>query len=400
MVAANPLPDPALRTWATKRQIEFLDAIDRHGSIHAAAKELGLNRNGIYASMSGLQAKAARMGYAPGHDMRHPVPSPFVVKGVSTYYDREGEARGQWVKSAVDRDRSEEIVREFVSGLVEDARGLSPSIAPPAHADADLLCVYPMGDPHFGLKAWQDETGESFDLLIAESLTNGAIDRLVTSAPDAETAILLNLGDFFHADNQDNRTRSGHQLDVDTRWSKVMQVGLRAMVHAIKRCLEKHAKVIVRNVKGNHDTHSSFALALALDAYFSNNARVTVDLSPAPFWFHRFGKNLIGATHGDGIKMANLPGIMAHDRAVDWGLTQFRYFYIGHVHHDEVKEFPGVKCESFRTLAARDAWHAGQGYRAGRDMRLIVLHSEFGEIERHRVDVAMIDPAASETIHE
>jgi hypothetical protein len=30
---------------------------------------------------------------------------------------------------------------------------------------------------------------------------------------------------------------------------------------------------------------------------------------------------------------------------------------------------------------------AGQGYRAGRDMRLIIYH---GEIERHRCDVAML----------
>jgi hypothetical protein len=46
--------------------------------------------------------------------------------------------------------------------------------------------------------------------------------------------------------------------------------------------------------------------------------------------------------------------------------------------------------EAFRTLAARDAWHAGQGYRAGRDMRLLVHHKDFGEVERHRCDIAML----------
>jgi hypothetical protein len=47
--------------------------------------------------------------------------------------------------------------------------------------------------------------------------------------------------------------------------------------------------------------------------------------------------------------------------------------------------------EYFRTLAARDAWHAGQGYRSGRDMQCIIHHREFGEIGRHRRGIAMID---------
>jgi hypothetical protein len=49
-------------------------------------------------------------------------------------------------------------------------------------------------------------------------------------------------------------------------------------------------------------------------------------------------------------------------------------------------ELPGLLCESFRTLAARDAYATGAGYRAGRDMRLIVHHREDGEIERYRCD--------------
>ena len=43
------------------------------------------------------------------------------------------------------------------------------------------------------------------------------------------------------------------------------------------------------------------------------------------------------------------------------------------------------------TLAAADAYAAGAGYRAGRDMRLIVHDSEHGEVERHRCDIGMIE---------
>jgi hypothetical protein len=118
---------------------------------------------------------------------------------------------------------------------------------------------------------------------------------------------------------------------------------------------------------------------------------VTIDLDPNVFWYYKFGKVLIGATHGDTCKTDKLPAIMACDRSEDWGQTRFRYYYHGHIHHDSVKELPGCMVESFRTLAARDAWHSGAGYRSGRDMRCIVHHKDFGEIERHRCDVAMLE---------
>jgi hypothetical protein len=169
-----------------------------------------------------------------------------------------------------------------------------------------------------------------------------------------------------------------------------MQVGLRALIHIIKRALEKHAEVIVRIVKGNHDPNSSFALALALDAYFHADERVRIDLSPAVHWYLPFGKVLLGVTHGDQAKARDLPGIMAADRPELWGASTFRRWLAGHVHHDRVEEFAGATVEYFRTLAGSDAWHAGMGYRAGRDMRCIVFHREFGEVERHRVDISMV----------
>jgi hypothetical protein len=381
--------DPKLREWATPTQLKYLDAIEQHGSGSKAADALGVHKSAVNRSIQALKNTAAKHGYSPEHDLQHPVAPGQMLRGASTLY-KDGKAILQWVKTKADDEKLEAILREFIGNLVEDARGLSPVIPAPRTSEADLLAVYPMGDPHFGMQSWGDETGDDFDLKIAEQLLYAAIDRLVESAPAAATALLLNLGDFFHADNQNNTSQSGHQLDVDTRWAKVMQVGLRAMVHAIKRLLEKHQAVIVRNVKGNHDSHSSFALALALDAYFSNNPRVKVELSPAAFWYFRFGQVLIGSTHGDTCKMADLPAVMACDRSKEWGETSFRYWYVGHIHHDELKEFPGVTVESFRTLAARDAWHAAKGYRAGRDMRCIVLHKEFGEIGRHRCDLAMI----------
>lgn len=383
--------DERLLEFATDKQRAYVEAINRLGGYRAAARELGVNNTTVRQMVQLLARRAALKGYSPAHDMTRTVPDGFKVKGVSTYYNKDGKPTGQWVKSKLDDARAEQILREFVASLAADIRGISPAADIPELSNADLLAVYPLGDPHFGMYAWGAETGEAFDTTEAERLTCGAIDRLIASAPPAEHAIILPLGDYFHADDSTSRTpNSGHALDVDTRWPKVLQAGLRAMLYCVQAALKKHQTVTVRIVKGNHDSHASFALALAVDAYFSNQPRVRVDLSPAAMWYYRFGKVLIGSTHGDQTKIADMLGIMAFDRAKDWGETKHRYWYLGHVHHQTQKEFPGVIVEQFRTLAARDAWHAGQGYRAGRDMTLIVHHKEHGEVERHRCDIGML----------
>jgi hypothetical protein len=383
--------DPGLAPWATAKQLAYIESVNTLGSFRAAAKACGVNPDGVRASLRALEARAALQGYAPASGMTHVVPSPFVLKGTSTLYDADGTVKLQWHKTKLDGALQEEAIRTFITHLVEDARGLSPSIPRPERNYESLLATYVIGDPHFGLYAWKAESGEDFDLDIAERELCAAIDRLVDSAPAAATALLAELGDFFHADNESNQTaRSGNALDVDTRWAKVMQVGLRAMIYAINRLLEKHQKVIVRIVKGNHDGHSSFALALALDAFYSNNARVRIDLSPAAHWFLKWGKTLLGITHGDTTKMPMLPGVMAADRPQEWGATVHRYWLCGHVHHAKKEEYPGVVIEYFRTLAPRDAWHSEQGYRAGRDMTCIVYDTTHGELERHRCDIGMI----------
>lgn len=383
--------DPELKQFATESQKKYVDAVNETGSMRAASRKLGVNYTSVQQAVDSLEKKAALRGYAPAHGMTHVAPSPFVVRGTSTLYGEGGEQKMQWVKTRLDDEKVAEVIKQFVEHLVQDAKGLSLLVPLPKNPSADLLNVFPLGDPHFGMYAWAAEAGDDFDTEIAEKVTYAAVDRLVASAPPADTAIILPLGDLLHADDTRNRTpQSGYTLDVDTRYQRVIQIALRAFKRAIYRALETHKLVIAKILPGNHDPHSSFAIALALAEYFSNNPRVTIDLSPSLFWYYRFHSVLIGATHGDKAKGQDLLGVMASDRAEDWGQTKFRYWYTGHIHNFTGKELPGVVLESFRTLAPKDAWHAGMGYRAGRDAYCITHHKDFGEIERHRCDVAML----------
>ena len=339
----------------------------------------------------------ARQKIAAGEllaDIETRVPDGFTAKGVSTLYDAEGNVRAQWVKTTVDQERAREAFEVAIRDLCASVPA-KPAVAAPVHSDDDLMTVIPMGDPHFGLLSWARETGENFDLEIAERLTFAAVDRLAALTPPTGTALLLNLGDFFHADNGSNRTpRGGNELDVDGRFAKIASVGFRAMIRCVDRLLEKHGKVIVRNNRGNHDPHQAAMLTIAMEAHYHAEPRVEIEATPSGFYFHRFGKVLIGSTHGDGAKLTDLPLIMANDAPEEWAAARFRVWHCGHFHHDQVKDLVGCTVETHRTLAAGDAWHKYQGYRANRDMKAIVYHREFGEVNRIRCGVEMLREAA------
>ncbi len=390
MTLANPRIDPKLYVYATGGERKIMNAVLKHGSSIAAAKKLKMHRSTVDRALLRISTNAARAGYAPGH-FNNGVAPGYLMGKVTVQRDAVGAVERTWERQSPEMMDSLAAMRQFADSLSAGFENLAPSVKGPQFEATDLLCVYPWGDPHFGMYAWWQDAGADFDLQIAEKLTKDAVDRLVASAPVGSTGLLLNLGDMFHADNQKNTTNSGHQLDVDGRWSKVQQVGLMAMVHCILRMLEVHSKVVVKMNKGNHDGQSSYGLALMLSCWFHNEPRVHVDLSPAVHWYYPFGKVLIGSTHGDETKGKDMGAVMAADKPKLWGNSEFRYWYVGHVHHKDVKEYPGVIVEYMRTLAARDAWHQGQGYRAGRDMQLIVHHREHGEIERHRCDIGMLE---------
>jgi hypothetical protein len=373
-VPTPPLSDEKMR--------EAVEAVQTHGSINRAADALGLARSTVQDRVKA----AARKGIAPGHWENGTAPG-YAIGKVTIQRGPTGAVERTWERQSPDAAQSQEAFAAAIRDLCLSVPP-APLIPAPVAFDDDLLNVIPMGDPHFGLLSWKPETGESFDLEIAEAMTFGAVDKLVSRAPPAGVGLLLNLGDYFHADDSTNRTPRGqNQLDVDGRFQKVASVGFRAMLRCIERMLETHAKVIVRNNPGNHDPHQALMLNIAVGARFHDNPRVYVDPSPSPFYYYRHGKVLIGSTHGDGAKLADLPLLMADDVKHDWAASDFRVWHVGHFHHNQrlaQKDLVGCEVETHRTLAAGDAWHRHAGYRALRDMKVISYHREYGEDLRIR----------------
>lgn len=368
----------ALIPYTTDRQREYIEAIIRHRGVRAAADVLNVNHTTISKSIKAVRVKAAMQGHSPDHDMVHDVPNPFIVKGVSTYYNRDGVAAGQWVKSTISQEAQQAALQAMADGI---SAGIQPRAVIPAPSCVDdaLLTVYPLGDPHSGLYSWIKETGQAFDLAEYERINTLAIDAIMAGSPKSETALYIDLGDTTHSSDDKKRTPgSGHYLDVSGRIAEAIESSFKLKVYHIDRLLEHHNKVIFRLNRGNHDPVTAVAISGMVRERYRLHDRVTVVDPYNPYWYFEFGKVMIATAHGDGAKAPQMGPIMATDQAEMWGRTKHRHAFLGHVHHWKGEGFPGVTVEYFGTLAAPDWYSHHAGYRSTREIKSITFHKEHG----------------------
>jgi len=377
-----------LADYATSdRQREVVAAYELHGSSRKAAKALGVSKNAIQATINRLRIKAALKGDSPEHHLTHPTAPGFTTKRVSTAYGDDGAVRLQWHIQEPEKVALEEIQAGLVQAFSAELRGLYKPIAPPKTVDADLLSCYLIGDHHFGMYAWSQETGgDDYDTEIASRILRETTEKLIARSPNSETGLLLNVGDFLHANDTTSRTpASKAELDTDGRMGRVGRLAGELLRMLVIRMLQKHKKVIVVNARGNHDPDASMWLNEVLRAYFYDEPRVEVMDNFNKFVWLEFGQNLIVCHHGDKIKRQQMYEAVTRNLSELWGRCKHRFGWTGHIHHKDAEEIGGMMFESWNVLPPPDSWHAGGGYGAERSMSCVVLHREDGEDVRYKV---------------
>ncbi len=417
--------DLNLRQFATEKQWRYLTAWHETGSQAEAAKLLNCHPSGVYAARLAVERKASQQGYNPENSvfhMKHQVPNGFVLKGQSalvnengtvsqrwdktrlsggersdfqyvpdpkkiqstaTQVDQTGRVISQWTREVAGASAREEAWQAWADGLKEAIKPIKKIPVSKAKKASDLCAVYPIGDHHLGMLSWAAETGADYDIDIGERLLQAAFDYLIDASPACDTALIASLGDFQHYDSWESVTpTSGNMLDADGRFPKMVRASSRLLRYAIEAALKKHNRVHVIVEIGNHDLASSIWMMELLSQVFEKNPRVTIDTNPGHFHYFQFGKNLVGTHHGHGAKPERLANVMAADVPELWGKTDHRFWMTGHIHHDRVRDFDGVRWESFAVLAPADAYAKNKGYRSRREMKSILLHKEHGEMGR------------------
>lgn len=383
--------DDSLRQFATSdRQREVFDAVLLHGSGRAAARALGVTKTAVQQIVEAIRSRAAMQGFAPDHDMHHPVPFGYKVAGVSTYYDKEGVRGGQWVKSSADEQARAAMRQAAFDAMAGEMPRLDPLEAPAGSLEA-LCNLYTFTDYHLGMLAWRKEGGDDWDVKIAERLLVRALEQLVTGAPRARVGIVNLQGDFLHYDGLTAVTPlHGHVLDADGRFSNMVAAAIRVIRRLVDIALMRHGEVHLIIAEGNHDIASSVWLRQMFTALYEAEPRLTVNQSEIPYYVFQHGKTMLAFHHGHMKKNDQLPLLFAAQFPVIWGATTKRYAHTGHRHHVEEREHSGMTVIQHPTLAARDAYAARGGWISERQASAITYHAEFGQVARNTVTPEML----------
>jgi len=369
----------------TDRQRQACLAMHKHdGDKSLAMEEMGIKALSAFNNLlKRVRSMAAGSGYSPEHSMTKIVPDPFKVKRISSYYDEDG-LRNQWVIAEPDKEKQIELMRAVVDEMKTEIPVLPPIGSREDTArSADLMNLFVLTDAHIGMLAWDEESGENWDLKIAENTINAAFDHLISCSPVAGTAFFCQLGDGLHTDGHVPLTPANKNvLDADSRYQKIVRTTIRVFKRNLLRLLQTHDRVIFLSAIGNHDPTGCVWLQEMFAAQWEENPQVEIIVSPKPFYAYQFGKAMLGFHHGDKAKVDRMPEVFVGEFRQMYGTTDQTFIHCGDKHHKLVKEFNSAIVEQHTTLAARDAYASSHGYKSMRTMQCITYHKERLEIGR------------------
>jgi hypothetical protein len=283
--------------------------------------------------------------------------------------------------------RAPKTIQDGIKDLIASWKPIKNFPSPKKIRGDKHLLQFHLNDAHFGKRCWMPESGDNYDLRIAdETYRNGFADLLEKSMRYAKSVdrIWLRPGDdFFHVNDLQGLTGNETRVEsTDDRFPKVFSVGVKFWIDIVNQLLSI-APVCIDWIPGNHDPHTSWHLAKLLSHVFDGNKHVTVDLSQRARKYRRYGITVVGMCHGEKVKESKLPSLMASEarHLIDANVV-FREFHLGHMHIARQMEFrtedslPNMTIRRFPSLCGTDGWHDQQGFVDAYKMAEAMIYSE------------------------
>lgn len=245
-------------------------------------------------------------------------------------------------------------------------------------------------DAHFGKMAWGEESGEDYDLKIAEQRYTEAVANLLSyvKLEDIERIVFPIGNDMINIDSRRNETFAGTKQDSDSRFFKIVRTVKEILIKNIN-ALSLIAPVDVIVIAGNHDPESMFMIGEILDAYYTTNKNVNIDNSPKQRKYYQYGLNGFQYTHGNEENHKDLGLIFATEESKLWAATKFRFAKLGHFHKNKklnyvsVDEFQGFQVQILPSISHNDAWHTGKGYSSMRQAKGFLYDKQKGQVAEY-----------------
>jgi hypothetical protein len=293
-----------------------------------------------------------------------------------------------FIKNRKDLISFDEMRKRFV----ESVKGYEPkykTLKRSAVKDPHCL-VIDIADLHIGKLASSIETGEEYNSEIAVQRAAEGVAGILSKASGypLDQIVFVIGNDVLHVDNAHKTTTSGTGQDISRMWFENYDMARILYVQIIEQLMQI-CDVHVTHNPSNHDYVTGYMLADSVKSWFRNSKNVTFDISPAHRKYYTYGKNLIGTSHGDGAKMADMPLLMANEASRMWADTYFRYIYLHHIHHmnkvsfQSGKDYHGVTVEHLRSVSNADSYHHRNGYQhAPKAVTGFIHHKEDGQVAR------------------
>ena len=375
------MPNPGL---SEDEMLEALRLVSEYGSISEAARRIGMSRETLQSRVNKARAEAANGNLSA--DLSDMVADGFSLKGYS-HYTKTSAGEPIWLKTVkAERDYWEGVTSAIASLKPVDRIPKAPSLP-----DSDIVPWLQIGDGHIGMQSWEDETHANYDLDIAKREYMACNSDLIAQAPKSDRMVINDLGDGTHYENYKAITEaSGHAVDYDTRFPKMISAYIDIIQHTVERALERATTVDCIFNQGNHSRTNDIWIAELVQRLYGKTGRVNVLNNRNTYIAYRMGKTLVGVQHGDKVKPEKFRDVMSSDFAADWGETEFRYLDGGHVHHSQRKELAGCIFESWNNLAPRDKYAHDGGWRSKQAMSVVLRSRTYGEVGRMTMPIERV----------
>ena len=239
-------------------------------------------------------------------------------------------------------------------------------------------------DAHLDKVTRATETGEFSDISKNVSLFRQAFNGLLSESGVPEKIIFPIGNDLFNVNDTRNTTKKGTPQATYLHHADAFEIVLDMMVDLIENAANL-APVYIPMVAGNHDTDAIHQLGVVLSKMFRKSKHIGIDYSRIPRKYVKYGNNMFMFEHGDGLKLNHIPVTMAQEQADMWANTQYRYAYLGHLHHTKEYQFNrtiddiGVQVRHLRAMSAKDEYHTKKGYIGIPKSAELVMASECGK---------------------
>ncbi len=235
-----------------------------------------------------------------------------------------------------------------------------------------------IADLHLNLQATMFSTGNEYNCEIAEKLFFYVISDILSRVEKYQfnKIIFCIGGDMLNGDNLLGSTTKGTPQDSDLLYFDAVEK-LYAMTIKATDILKQKAPVDVIYISGNHDELSGYKLAKFIDAWFRNDENVTVDYSPLPRKYVKFGRTLFAFAHDGNIK--TLPRLIADEARKYWSDIDTTEVFLQHLHTEQVlTEEYNMRIQRLPTISAKSDWAVNKGFGSKRQCKTFIFDIEDG----------------------